>query len=176
VLLEPIALYMTKDLHEKGDGRWECEFPPPGVAVPLGEPRVWYADESDDLLIVTHGNGVPMALRASLRLHREGLRPRVLDLRWLAPLPHGEVARHAAECGRVLVVDECRRSGGVGEALVAELALRGLAGPTGAGPRVDLVTAWDTYIPLGDAANLVLPSEEDIVRAARRLAGVEANR
>ena len=59
IFLEPIALYMTKDLHEAGDGRWLFPYPAPGEAMALGEGRV-YAPEAEDLVVITYGNGVPM--------------------------------------------------------------------------------------------------------------------
>ncbi len=65
--LEPIALYMTKDLYEDKDGEWLFEYPQPGRAVPLGEPRLYHPD-AGDLLIITYGNGVPMSLRVARRL------------------------------------------------------------------------------------------------------------
>ena len=61
--LEPIALYMAKDLYEPGDGQWLTEYPAPGEAMALGEGRVY--GEGDDLVIFTFGNGVPMSLRAA---------------------------------------------------------------------------------------------------------------
>jgi 2-oxoisovalerate dehydrogenase E1 component len=64
----------------------------------------------------------------------------------------------------VLVVDETRHSGGVGEAVLAGLAEGGY---TGAAARV---AADDSFVPLGDAANLVLVSEDDIVKAALAVA------
>src|SRR5690606_37940003 len=62
--LEPIALYMTKDLHEPGDGGWLTMFPAPGEAMELGEGRV-YDEVHADLVIFSYGNGVPMSLRAA---------------------------------------------------------------------------------------------------------------
>jgi 2-oxoisovalerate dehydrogenase E1 component len=64
VFLEPIALYMSKDLHEAGDGQWLFDYPAQGQALVPGEGRV-YAPRPDDLVIFTYGNGVPMALRAA---------------------------------------------------------------------------------------------------------------
>ena len=52
----------------------------------------------------------------------------MVDLRWLAPLPMEEVLREASATGRTLVVDETRRTGGVGEGIVAELLDGGYAG------------------------------------------------
>ena len=44
VFLEPIALYMTKDLYEAGDGGWLTDYPPPDQALVLGEARVYDED------------------------------------------------------------------------------------------------------------------------------------
>jgi 2-oxoisovalerate dehydrogenase E1 component len=66
----------------------------------------------------------------------------------------------------VLVVDECRASGGGPSArILAELAERT------EGVRMRRITAVDTFIPLGDAANAVLVQEHDIVAAALELCG-----
>ena len=80
-------------------------------------------------------------------------------------MTEAEVARHAREVGRVVVVDETRRSGGVGEAVVAGLVDAGYRGP------LARVAAHDSFIPLGDAAELVLVGEADIEAAIRDLTG-----
>jgi len=165
VFLEPIALYHTQDLHDPGDGGWLDPYPAagPGSHVPIGAPRLHGV--GDDLLVVTWANGLYLSLRAARRLRDAyGVRVRVLDVRWLVPLPHDDIATHAADCGAVLIVDETRRSGGVGEAIVADLAERGL------GVAVRRLGARDSFVPLGDAAELVLVSEGDIVAAALALA------
>jgi 2-oxoisovalerate dehydrogenase E1 component len=168
VFLEPIALYMTKDLLSEGDERWLFRFPPPGEAVPLGKARV-YRDgpgEGDDVTIVTYGNGVLLSLRAAERLAADGVRARVVDLRWLAPLDEEAIVENARATGRVLVVDEGRQTGGVAEPVLALLALRL---PRGA-VKLARVAGADTYIPLGDAAYLCLPSEAEIAAAAKEVA------
>ena len=66
----------------------------------------------------------------------------------------------------MLVVDEGRKTGGVGEGIVTALVEE-----CGGGIEIARVTAADSFIPLGDAANRVLVSEDDIVAAALRLAG-----
>ncbi|HEY0180952.1 MAG TPA: thiamine pyrophosphate-dependent enzyme, partial [Dokdonella sp.] len=106
VFLEPIALYMTKDLHAPGDGGWLTAYPPPDQAMPLGEPRV-YGEDADDLVILTYGNGVPMSLRAAREIEAKlGWKSRVVDLRWLVPLNDAAIAAHARDAKRILVVDE----------------------------------------------------------------------
>jgi len=159
VFLEPIALYPTRDLHEKGDGAWCTSYTPTPAHVPIGSAR-GYGD-GHDLLIVSWANGLWMSLRVAHQLERtHGIRCRVLDLRWLAPLPAKDLLREAKEVGKVLVVDETRRSGGVSEAIITELVDGGFDGP------MRRVTALDSLIPLGDAANLVLVQEDDIRAAA----------
>jgi 2-oxoisovalerate dehydrogenase E1 component len=165
VFLEPIALYMTKDLHEAGDGAWLTGFPAPGEAMPLGEGRV-YGEGNDDLVIFTYGNGVPMSLRAAREIERKhGWKARVVDLRWLVPLNEGFIVEQAASAKRILVVDEGRRSAGVGEGVITAIA----EGGYGARP-FQRVVGVDTYTPLAGAAFLVIPGEEDIVAAADHLA------
>ncbi len=162
--LEPIALYMTKDLYP-GDGGWSTEYPAPGRALTLGEARV-YDTDARDLVILTFGNGVPMSLRAAREIQAEhGWSVRVVDLRWLVPLNTDAIAHHVGECARVLVVDEGRRSAGVGEGIITAIVEAGF----GARPLRRVVGA-DTFTPLAGAALLVLPSEAEIVAAAADLA------
>jgi 2-oxoisovalerate dehydrogenase E1 component len=159
-VVEPIALYHTRDLHEPGDGEWLAEAPPSAAA--FARARV-YHPEARDLLIVTYGNGLFMSLRARRRLEQAGVQARVLDLRWISPLPLADVLAHAGETGNVLVVDECRRSGSVSEALGAELFE---AHPEA---RFARVTSADSFVPLGEAAKLVLLREQQIIDAALKL-------
>ncbi|HXP53831.1 MAG TPA: thiamine pyrophosphate-dependent enzyme [Streptosporangiaceae bacterium] len=166
VFLEPIALYHTRDLHTEGDGGWLAPYPAPAdwpaTHVPLGRGRTY--GDGTDLLLVTFGNGLRMSLRAARRLAAAGLSCRVLDLRWLAPLPAEDLLRETAATGRVLIVDETRRTGGVSEGVLAALADHGFRGP------VARVASEDSFVPLGDAARLVLVSEAEIEKAAAALA------
>jgi 2-oxoisovalerate dehydrogenase E1 component len=165
VFLEPIALYHARDLYEPGDGAWLSPYAGPGrwaeAHVPIGRGRGYGG--GTDLTVVTFGNGLPMSLRVARRLEGAGVGVRVFDLRWLAPLPADQLRAEAERTGRVLVVDETRRSGGVSEGVMAELADAGYRGT------MARVTSADSFIPLGDAAAHVLVSETEIELAARRL-------
>lgn len=165
VFLEPIALYHERDLYEAGDGAWLSDYPAPdgsaGSCLLPGEVGIHHED-ADQMLIVSYANGFRLSLRAARRLEREhGIRARVLDLRWLAPLPSEAVLSHARACGRVLVADECRRTqAGIADAIIADLVESGFRGP------IASVRAKDSYVPLGPAADLVLLSEDEIVEGA----------
>jgi 2-oxoisovalerate dehydrogenase E1 component len=159
VYLEPIALYHTRDLYEDGDQGWLAPYP--GQPVPIGRART-YGDGAD-LTILTFGNGLWMSLRVARRLARRDIAARVVDLRWLAPLPVQDMVREAATTGRVLIVDETRQTGGVGEGVLTELLAHGYTG------RVERVAGSDSFIPLGDAALHVLLSEDTIEAAAVKL-------
>jgi 2-oxoisovalerate dehydrogenase E1 component len=162
--LEPIALYMAKDLYAAGDGQWQFAYVPPDQAMTLGEERV-YSPTAKDLVIFTFGNGVPMSLRAAREIEaKQGWNVRVIDLRWLLPLNEAAIARHAGECKRILVVDEGRRSAGVGEGIITAIVEAG----HGAKP-LKRVVGVDTFTPLAGAALLVLPGDADIVAAAETL-------
>ncbi|GAA0536831.1 MFS transporter [Saccharopolyspora subtropica] len=162
VFLEPIALYHTRDLHETGDGGWLAHYPAPGEHhVPIGRAR--QHGDGTDLTLVTFANGVPMSLRVARRLRERGVSARVLDLRWLAPLPVEDLVAAARATGRVLVVDETRRSGGVSEPVVTALVDAGFEG------RIARVTSEDSFIPLGAAAYHVLLDEDQIEQAALAL-------
>ncbi len=165
VFIEPIALYHERDLHEPGDDGWLAPYDPPwrwaDTHVPPGRARVYGA--GGDVTIITFGNGLRMSLRVAARLAGDEIACRVVDLRWLAPLPVQDLLREASVTGRVLIADETRRTGGVSEGIVAALIDGGYAG------RLARVASEDSFIPLGDAASTVLLSEQSIEAAARAL-------
>lgn len=164
VFVEPIALYHRRDLFEDGDAVWTAPYEPAGtddVGAPVGEVSV--SGDGRDCLVVTFGNGVPMSLRAALRLAADHIDVTVLDLQWLSPLPTTALLEVASGYDRVLVVDETRASGGVSESVVTALVTGGYRG------QVDRVTSADSFVPLGPAADAVLLGEDDVVDAVRRL-------
>ena len=130
--------------------------------VPIGRARTW--GDGGDLALVTFGNGVPMALSVAARLAADGIAARVVDLRWLAPLPLDDLLDAAHATGRVLVVDETRRTGGVAEGVMAALLDAGFRGP------LARVAAEDSFVPLGAAALHVLVASDRVELAARELA------
>ncbi|MDW8479614.1 MAG: adenylate/guanylate cyclase domain-containing protein [Xanthomonadales bacterium] len=169
--LEPIALYMTKDLHAPEDGLWQFPYPPEGEALAPGEGRV-YHPEARELLVVTFGNGVPMALRCARRLGEEGIGVRVLDLRWLVPL---ERAADRAAGGRVRARCWCSTraaaAAGWGRASSPRSSRAAWAGVRSRGSAAPTPTRRSPA-----AAFLVLPDEAQVLAdgapAARPLSGL----
>ena len=167
--LEPIALYMTRDLHDDGDGLWLTEYPSANHVINLGDCGLYYP-EANDLLIVSYANGLYMSLRAAKLLQEQtGKRARVVDLRWLNPLNTDLIRKHAHDVPSVLVVDEGRRTGGIAEAIITAISETPTAGYKNVHPKIARVCGEDSYIPLGPAANYILPTEDTILRAARSL-------
>ena len=163
IFLEPIALYHEKDLHADGDGGWLTDYPPPPDVLLPGEVGLHgQTDGNADLLLVSYANGLRLSLQAAKRLSDEhNLRARVLDLRWLNPLPTEAIRAHAAEVGTVVVVDECRATGaGVADAIVADLAEQRI------GRRLASVRAVDSFVPLGPATSAVLVGVDQIITAS----------
>ncbi|MBS1810897.1 MAG: MFS transporter [Acidobacteria bacterium] len=161
VFLEPIALYHEKDLYADGDSEWLFDYPTTEKLLLPGEMGI-YHPEAKDLLIISYGNGLRLSLQAARQLQAQhGIAARVLDLRWLNPLPVAAIRQHADECGKVLIADECRTTGGgIADAVIAGLAENNFNGV------LRSVRSIDTYVPLGAAANLVLISASQIVAAA----------
>lgn len=160
IFLEPIALYMTRDLAVAGDGLWLHDYPTPDTPLPeLGEPAVY--GDGDELAIISYGNGYYLSRQAGQELAAQGYQIRLLDLRTLVPL-HTELIVKALEgCRKVLIVDECRRRGSLSEELFTALheAKPGHFS-------ISRLCAEDSFIPLGAAAYAVLPSKQQIVQQA----------
>jgi 2-oxoisovalerate dehydrogenase E1 component len=160
VFLEPIALYPMRDLHAEKDGAWMNIYPALDQSIALGE--VGLHGDGTDLAIVTFANGNFLSHQALPRLAKAGIKTRIVDMRWLSPLPADALIAATKGCRHILIVDETRHSGGVAEALMALFAER-MSVPTAR------VTAQDSFIATGPAYAATMPSADDIVAAAREL-------
>ena len=164
VFIEPIALYMTRDLHAPDDGLMASRYEPPGERndAPFGQPGVF--GDGADLAIITYGNGVFLSRQAQRSLAREhDINARVIDLRWLAPLDEAALLAAVGERSRLLIVDECRATGSQSEGLMALFAERA------PGKQLRRITAEDSFIPLGRAATATLPDRDGVIAAAREM-------
>ncbi|MGR3616980.1 MAG: thiamine pyrophosphate-dependent enzyme [Paracoccaceae bacterium] len=159
VMVEPIALYPMRDLMEEKDGCWMAPYPEPGRRIAVGEVGV---EGNGPLAIVTYGNGRYLSTQAAADLKAEGIETRIIDLRWLAPLPIEGILQNLNGAQKVLIVDECRSTGSQSEALCALLH-----------EQSDLpfarIAAEDSFIATGPAYAATMPSRASIAEAARTL-------
>ncbi|MEM8788292.1 MAG: thiamine pyrophosphate-dependent enzyme [Pseudomonadota bacterium] len=161
VLLEPIARYQTRDLLTPGDGGWLTPYPAPDQEIAPGTVAVH--GPGHDIALVTYGNGHHLSRQVQARLADQGIAARVIDLRWLVPLPEAALLDATRGCDRILIVDECRRSAGPSEGLMTLFAE--------ADRRARRVTAEDSFIATGPAYAATLPSVEGIMAAALKMLG-----
>ncbi len=166
VFVEPIALYHTADLHVLGDGEWAAEYaaPDPAKQIAFGQPAIF--GDGEQICIVTYGNGYYLSRQAEAILAKEhNVQARIIDLRWLHPLNPDAILAAAGPCSKILIVDEARRSGSLSEKLMTIFA------EAGRGNDTSRITAEDCFIPLGPAAELMLPSKDSILEAALAAVG-----
>jgi len=155
---EHIALYRDPRVKQV----LEEEMP---VPLPIGTAALRRAGSA--LAIISYGAYVHVALRVAAKLAADGIEAAVLDLRSLVPLDRAAVLAVARHCGKVLVVHEDSRTGGIGESLAAiiqEEAFEYLDAP------VRVMGALDTPVPYSPPLEAAfLPSEDMVERAARLL-------
>jgi 2-oxoisovalerate dehydrogenase E1 component len=176
VFIEPIALYMTRDLHQENDKEWTFSYPPLGEKIALGQFGVWRSDgaDSQELSIVTYGNGFFFSRQAAkILLEKYNVKGvKIIDMRWIAPIDGEALLAEIGSAASVLIVDECRKTGSWSEWMCGLLLENSAERYQNIGqefPRVKVVTADDCFIPLGKAAAAGLPSRDEIVSAALRL-------
>ena len=160
VFVEPIALYPMRDLHADKDGAWMQTYPAPDQTIGFGQ--VGQQGIGEDLAIVTFGNGCYLAQQALPALTALGLATRIIDARWLSPLPTQALLAATKGCRHILIVDETRHSGGIAEALMALFAESTAA-------KTARLTATDSFIATGPAYAATLPSTQALIAAAQSL-------
>ncbi len=164
IFIEPIALYMTRDLNAEGDGLWTSPYDRLET-MRIGVPG--RHGDGSDLAIISYANGYYLSRQAqSILAETHGIDARVIDLRWIAPLDPDAILAEIGPCQHVLIVDECRATGSQSEGLFTMLAERA---PNLA---VRRIAAEDSFIPLARAATLTLPSRDSIIAAALELVRV----
>jgi 2-oxoisovalerate dehydrogenase E1 component len=160
VFLEPIALYMTKDLHEEGDGGWLADYPAFKEKIKYGELGV-SGDQDAKTAIITYGNGHYISQQAVKKLREQyNKKIKLIDLRWLVPLPIKAVIEQIRNCKEVLIVDECRRTGSLSEEITACLHEE-----FSSKLKISRLTAQDSFISLGNSWQYLLPSKEQVIQA-----------
>jgi pyruvate/2-oxoglutarate/acetoin dehydrogenase E1 component len=154
---DPVLVMESRRLYPlKGDVHLDADVQAVGGA------RVVRA--GGDVTIVAWGTSVGPSLDAAGALAGEGVDAEVVDLRWAAPMDIETVAASASRTGRLLVVHEANRTGGLGAEVVAETVER-------VGTRlhtVRRVATRDVRIPASPTlSDAVLPSTDAVARNVR---------
>ncbi|GAA4709665.1 alpha-ketoacid dehydrogenase subunit beta [Brevibacillus fulvus] len=106
------------------------EVPETDYTVPIGKAEV--KREGTDITVISYGLTLHFALQAAEKLAQEGISAHILDLRTLYPLDKEAIVEAAAKTGKVLIVHEDNKEGGVGgevAAIIAEHCLFDLDAP-----------------------------------------------
>jgi 1-deoxy-D-xylulose-5-phosphate synthase len=116
----PVAIRYPRG---KGLGSsWDAEY----REIPVGEAE--FLRKGSDLLIVALGSMVQPAMEAAESLEQEGISAGVVNCRFVKPIDK-RFAEHGASAGRVLVVEENIKQGGLGGAVLElfnDMNLRGI--------------------------------------------------
>lgn len=133
--------------------------------VPIGKARV--IREGSSVTLVTYSSMVKACLDAADELKNEGIECEVIDLRTLLPLDYDTVIASLAKTGRIAIVHEAAKRGGLGSDIIAELNERAFdlldAPPVRVG-------ALNVPVPYNEALeNAVLPDKDDVKRAVFKL-------
>lgn len=106
------------------------EVPEHDYVLPIGKADV--KREGTDITVISYGLALHFCLQAAEKLAQEGISAHVLDLRTLYPLDKEAIVEAASKTGKVLIVHEDNKEGGVGgevAAIVAEHCLFDLDAP-----------------------------------------------
>jgi pyruvate/2-oxoglutarate/acetoin dehydrogenase E1 component len=141
------------------------EVPNDEYLTPIGQARV--VREGSDVTVVAVGAMVARAVAAAEQLDAEGVSLEVIDPRTLHPLDYATVIASVEKTGRLVCVDEARRSCSLASEIVARVAAAAF-GALRSAPRV--VANPDVHVPYAPSLEAqVIPQVSDIVEAVRSL-------
>ncbi len=105
----PVYLRIGRGPSEKvyEDGEYQFE---------IGKANI-VSDEGNDVAVICNGAAVARVLRAKAIWEKQGIQARILDMASLKPLDEDAVKAAAAECGRIVTVEENNILGGLGGAV-----------------------------------------------------------
>jgi 2-oxoisovalerate dehydrogenase E1 component beta subunit len=158
---DPVLYFEHKYLYR----RIKEHLPAEDFVVPIGKAAI--RRPGRDLSILTYGALLWTALDAAAALEAEGIDAEIVDLRTLMPLDQETIFDSVARTGRVIILHEATRTGGIGAEVAAVLAERCFEYLDAPPVRV---TAPDTPVPFAPGMEeYFLPNAEKVCRAARAL-------
>ncbi|MEK4201306.1 alpha-ketoacid dehydrogenase subunit beta [Cytobacillus sp. FSL K6-0265] len=140
------------------------------VDVPTGDYRIEIGkgtrvQEGNDVTIFAWGAMIPLVMKASEQMKKDGISCDVIDLRSLYPLDRDLIADSVQKTGRVVIVHEGHETGGLGSEIISiinDTSFLYLKAP------VEKVTGFDVPVPLFSLENDYLPSTERVETAIRK--------
>jgi pyruvate/2-oxoglutarate/acetoin dehydrogenase E1 component len=166
LIFEHKLLYGSKGMRaETGTLDASSEIPEGDFTVPIGQAAV--RREGRDVTLIGHLLMMHHCLQAAGRLEAEGVSCEVIDPRTLWPLDLDCILGSVRKTGRVVLVEESPKQGGVGAEIAAQIAE---AIPDCLLAPITRVAAPNTPAPFAPALEkLYVPQPERIAEAARRL-------
>ena len=135
--------------------------------IPLGQADV--VREGKDVTVVATSLMVSKAMNAAQELEKRGIQVEVIDPQTLKPLDKRTILASVQKTGRLLVVHQACKTGGVGAeigAMVAEEGFEFLVGP------IRRLGALDVPVPFSPKLeDYVLPNEQKIVKEVMEMVG-----
>jgi len=154
IFLEHEALYGTKG-----------EVPEGNYTIPMGKAKV--KKEGKDMTLISYARTVLLSLEAAYDLEKEKIEVEVIDLRSLNPLDRKSITSSVKKTGKVVVVEEDWKTGGVGAeivSLISENCFDYLDAP------VKRVAGRDVPMPYAkNLEKLAIPQLEDIKAAIKEV-------
>ncbi len=153
IFLEPKRIYRSQ----------QQEIEDNANALPIGS--CFTLREGSDITLVSWGAMITETLSAAEALADEGVNCEVIDVATISPLDVETILISVRKTGRLVIIHEAPRTGGVGadiSAIVAEQALLDLQAP------VVRVTGYDTVMPYFRLEKHYLPNSQDIIDAVKQ--------
>jgi len=163
---DPVLFFEHKWLYRRPQLREV--LPSEDYTVPIGKARTHR--EGKDLTIVTYAAMVHKCQEAADLLEKEdGLDVEIIDLRTILPLDEQAILESVKKTNRLLVVHEDTRTGGIAGEIMARINEKAFEYLDAPPLRVTAIDAPVPYSP--PLEDYFLPQADDVVKAARYLAG-----
>ncbi|HEV8130676.1 MAG TPA: alpha-ketoacid dehydrogenase subunit beta [Acidobacteriota bacterium] len=158
---DPVIFFEHKSLYSM-----RGEVPEETYVLPFGQAKV--RREGSDVTVVAYSGMVAVAEEAAHELAGEGVEAEVIDPRTLVPFDKKTIVESVCKTGRLVVVHESVRRGGVG----AEIAAAVIDSDAFGYLRAPILRVTNPGVPIPFSATLrkiVSPGKDEVVAAVRRV-------
>jgi 2-oxoisovalerate dehydrogenase E1 component beta subunit len=113
---DPVLFFENKKCYKLVNG----DVPEDDYVVPIGKANL--LREGDDITVIGYSLPLHYAMQAAEDLTQEGITAHILDLRTLQPLDKEAILEAVRRTGKVLIVHEDNKTGGIGAEVAAIIA------------------------------------------------------